>query len=107
MLSSLGIKVTKSAYGNGFDSNRHNLLYCRVAAPTGRPDKFALMAASKSGKIFVYKSEDTSLTTIGAWPNPNINGEMANCQSVGINQVSVVDFDTFYQGSVWFNYAGG
>lgn len=50
----LGLKVTKSAYGNHFynGTSYYNLVYCW---PNSGPiDSFALVASSKSGKVFEY-----------------------------------------------------
>jgi hypothetical protein len=99
-LATLGIKVTKSAYGNGFSSNAHNLLYCRVTADG--PNKFALVASSKSGTVFTYKSETGAITTSSAWVSTS---SITICIDAGINQVGT-DRDILYLNNVWQTYVG-
>lgn len=101
-LSTLGIKASKNAYGNGFSNNAYNLLYCRVQADG--PNKFALMASSNSGTVFVYRSETGSLSTVAAWAGTTSTG---NCQSVGINQTDGFDRDILYYNNAWMSYVGG
>jgi prepilin-type N-terminal cleavage/methylation domain-containing protein len=55
-MESLGLKVTQNAYGNHFYNgvSYYNLVYCW---PNSGPiDNFALVASSKSGKVFEYVS---------------------------------------------------
>ena len=54
----MGIKVTRSAYGSHYNptaGNNYNLLYCATLA-TDPNTAFGLVAASKSGKLFVYRN---------------------------------------------------
>jgi len=94
----LKLKVSKNAYGSGFQSNAYNMLYCRVTLEG--PSRFALMASSKSGTVFIYRSQTGSITTIAAWPS---GSSVTNCNdiSVGIPQVLSTDRDIFYAGSAW------
>ena len=95
-ISPLKLKVSKNAYGNGFLSGGYNLLYCRVALEG--PSRFALMASSKSGTVFVYKSETASISTLPAWPS---NASTTNCSNVGIPQTINTDRDIFYVTNAW------
>lgn len=95
-LATLGIKVTKSAYGNGFGNNIHNLVYCRVTAEG--PNKFALVAASKSGNLFIYKSATGLITQSSAWAG---TGTTDICQDAGINQTIGTDRDIFFYNGSW------
>jgi len=102
-LASIKVKVTKSAYGNGFLSGIHNFLYCRIAADG--PDKYALIAASKSGTVLTYKSTTSSFTSSAAWTDTT--GSIGNCQGAGINQTIGTDRDIFYYNGGWMSYVGG
>lgn len=93
------IKLTKSAYGNGFSSNIHNFVYCRLAA--SGPTEFALVASSKSGTIFKYLSSTGQITTAAAWAGATTQ---TICQDAGINQVIGTDRDIFYYNSAWMSY---
>ena len=101
-LGTLGIKLTKSAYGNGFSGNTHNIVYCRVTADG--PDKFALVASSKSGTIFTYQSTTRAFTTSTSWAG---TGSPAICTAAGINQVIGTDRDILYYNNGWMPYVGG
>lgn len=101
-LGTLGIKLTKSAYGNGFSNNLHNVIYCRVAADG--PNKFAIVAASKSGTIYTYQSATGSFSTSTAWAG---TGSTAICQAAGINQTVGTDRDILYYSNGWMPYVGG
>jgi len=94
-LSSTGIKVSKSSYGPGF-SGLHNLLYCRLAA--SGPNEYALLAESKSGTVFTYKSSTGSITSSPAWSSTASN---VNCQNAGINQISGTDRDIIKYNGNW------
>jgi len=53
----LGPKVSKSAYGALWFDNEHmprNLLYC---SPIATPDRYLLIARSKSGAVFTYGTD--------------------------------------------------
>src|SRR5690606_17247048 len=93
-LQSTGMKVTKNSYGPGF-AGLHNLLYCRIAP---NPGKYALMAQSKSGTVFIYKSENGSLTSSPTWYG---TGSVENCNAVGINQVNGSDRDILKYNGAW------
>lgn len=101
-LGTLDIKLSKSVYGNGFSSNTHNVLYCRIAGDG--PDKFALVASSKSGNIFTYQSTTRAFTTTTTWAG---TGSNIICQAAGINQVIGTDRDILYYSNGWMPYVGG
>lgn len=94
-LQTTGIEVSKGSYGPGF-SGVHNLLYCRVTSEG--PLDFALMAESRSGTIYIYRSATGGLTTISSWPS---TGSNTNCQSVGINQTVGSDRDILKYHNAW------
>lgn len=98
----LQIKLTKSAYGNGFASNVHNFVYCRLAA--SGPDSFALVAASKSGTVFTYRSSTGKTTSTATWAGATTQ---TICQDAGINQVISTDRDIFFYNSAWMSYIDG
>lgn len=99
-MRSLQLKVTKSAYGNGYLNNRYNLLICRLQT---NPQEFTIVAASKSGTVFTYQ-KDGSITESSAWVNNNAN---KTCQSTGIDSVTIFDAINFYGNSAWESYIEG
>lgn len=99
-LATVSPKVSKSAYGNGVVNGTYNILYCRVTADG--PDKFALVASSKSGNVFTYKSETGQMTQSAAWANQNSSAIIY--QDAGINQVGGSDRDWFYLQGSWRPY---
>lgn len=101
LVSGFGLKASKSAYGPGF-AGLHNLLYCRVAA-TG-PVAFALIAESKSGTVYTYKSATNDITSATAWLSTS---SVTNCQNAGIDQTIGTDRDIFYYNGAWQSYVGG
>lgn len=98
--STLSLKTSHSSYGNGMINNRYNLLYCRVTA--SGPDAFALIASSKSGTVFTYRSATGAITQTSAWVS--LDNSQPNCQAVGINQTISTDRDFFFIDS-WRPYA--
>lgn len=102
-LQDVGIKVSKSSYGKGFGAtNQYNMLYCRLSA--SGPVEFAMMASSKSGKVFVYKSSTGSITSMAAWYG---DGSLENCVGAGINQTNSNDRDILYYNADWQPYVNG
>ncbi|MGB3945761.1 MAG: prepilin-type N-terminal cleavage/methylation domain-containing protein [Candidatus Saccharimonadales bacterium] len=99
-LGTMRLRVARSSYGNGIISNTYNLLYCRVAADG--PDKFALIAGSKSGNVFTYRSEASAITSASTWTD--MSNSMPNCQAAGINQTIGTDRDFFYLSGNWRPY---
>lgn len=100
-LATMNLRFSKSAYENGF-SGVHNLLYCRVSADG--PDKFALIASSKSGSVFTYKSDTGSITSTPSWVSTS---SVTLCQDAGINQVIGSDRDILYYSGAWRSYIAG
>jgi len=101
-LTAIGLRASKNSYGNGFVGDTYNMLYCRVVADG--PNKFAMMASSKSGTVYVYKSETGTLSTIAAWVDPS---STLNCQSAGINQTIGTDRDILFFNHSWMSYVSG
>jgi prepilin-type N-terminal cleavage/methylation domain-containing protein len=105
-LSTMHLKVSKGSYGfnvfNGANAGRYDLLYCRVSADG--PDKFALIASSKSGNLFTYQS---TTGVVAPFTGTQVSGSNGMCQAVGINQISGTDRDIFYESGAWHDYVGG
>lgn len=99
-IRSTGIGISKDSYGPGF-SNVHNLLYCRVASEG--PIEFALMAESKSGTVFTYKSATGSIAAHSGWYD---TGSTANCRhaNVGIMQADTYDRDILKYNNAWASW---
>lgn len=96
-LRTLDLKVSRNAYGNGFAGGVHNLLYCRTTTDSN-PIRYALIASSKSGKVFTYRSDDRQITESSAWGSDN---SMTLCSSAGIPPSPSTDRDIFYLHSAW------
>ena len=96
-LTNMRLKVAKTAYGNGFSSSQHNLLYCRVAVGS-EPNAFALVASSKSGTVFTYTSMGNTTTSANAWSH---TASMNICINAGIPQAESADRDIFYLYNAW------
>lgn len=101
-LAILDIKMSKSSYGNGMLSGTYNVLYCRALADG--PNKFALIAGSKSGNVFTYRSDLGTITQTTSWVN--VSNSPPNCQAAGVNQVNGDDRDFFYINNIWRPYVG-
>lgn len=99
-LSTMGIKVSKTAYGNPLISGgmAYNGLYCSTV--TGySPSKFAIIASSKSGNVFSYSSEGQgaiypTVSWTGGWGTmcPAILNVTAGNSATGI---------WLYENSIW------
>jgi general secretion pathway protein G len=90
--TTLGLKSTRTAYGNGYSSNSYNFAYCRDTVTTGA---FAIVAASKSGNVYVYKDGAVNqgvgpLVTLGT-----------TCSNNGIANAEITSVNWFYGGSAW------
>ncbi|MFZ2836066.1 MAG: prepilin-type N-terminal cleavage/methylation domain-containing protein [Candidatus Saccharimonadales bacterium] len=92
------IKATKAAYGNHMISGglNYNLLYCWPNAAA--PESFALIASSKSGKVFQYKNgvSEASYSFTG--------GSIAICTSAGNTMDTGSERDFFYDANNWRTY---
>lgn len=101
-LETLDITVSKNAYGNhlyAYDSY-FNLVYCWPEA--NAPDKFALVAAAASGKIFAFAGGAVRELPSSAW----VNSSMHICSSAGIQiEGTAAQRDWFYNGNAWEYYA--
>jgi len=78
-LGSLGIKVSKNSYGSHYTptgSDGYNLLYCRKDTN----NTFIFVAASKSGKVFVFQDGSVKegvgplATNAATCPNNGVSG---------------------------------
>jgi len=78
-LGSLGIKVSKNSYGSHYTpagSDGYNLLYCRK----DNDNTFIFVAASKSGKVFVFRDGSVKegvgplATNAATCPNNGVSG---------------------------------
>lgn len=102
-LTPLGLKVTKSAYGNhmpsgGFD---YNLVYCRM--PATAPTDFALVAFSKSGVRYKYVNGQGLSVYSGGF-----GGSAGICTDAGIPMAgAATERDWFYEASTWRSFIGG
>lgn len=96
--TNIQIKVTKSAYGNHMVSGgaNYNLLYCWPNSAA--PESFALIASSKSGKVFQYKNGTTEVGYAFA------GGSIAICTSAGNTMDSGSERDFFYDANNWRTY---
>lgn len=89
-LTSLGMKASVSAYGHHYvpASVEYNMAYCRFSS-TG---VFGVIAASKSGSVFVFSGSGVKL---GVGPMATIATTCAN------NGYSGASATWFYSASVW------
>jgi prepilin-type N-terminal cleavage/methylation domain-containing protein len=97
----LGIKVTKSAYGNNFynGTSYYNLVYCWPNS--GAIDSFALVASSKSGKVFEYTSTGVLRQASYAFTG----GSAGICTNAGITTGGSTRH-WFFDANVWQTFAG-
>lgn len=98
-LSTLDLKASSRAYGIGMLSggSYYNLLYCWPN--TSNPNKFALVAESKSSKVFEYIDgtvREASYTYLG--------GSLGICQKAGITLIDGNSRDWFYAANNWQGY---
>lgn len=90
-------KVTRSAYGNHMVSGGadYNLVYCWPN--TSNPNSFALVASSKSGKVFEY-------TVAGGLKQASYaftGGSIAICTNAGNTMNTGTERDFFYSIGSW------
>jgi len=99
--SILELRVTKNSYSTGSLQPNMNVLYCRVAA---NPQKFAILAQSKSNKIFMYKSETGAITEVPTWVSTSSQSVCRN--TADVLQADGNDRDFFYWGATggWQDY---
>ena len=102
-LTPLGLKVTKSAYGNHMPSGGtfYNLVYCHM--PAAGPTDFALVAFSKSGARFKYVNGAGISSYSG-----NFTGSAGICTDAGIPMTGMAtERDWFFDNNSWQSYVGG
>jgi general secretion pathway protein G len=95
--TTMGLKSTRTAYGNGYSSNSYNFAYCRDTVTTGA---FAIVAASKSGNVYVYKDGAVKpgvgpLVTMGT-----------TCSNNGIANAEITSVNWFFGGGAWKSWMG-
>lgn len=95
--NSMGLKVSRKAYGNGYQSDKYNMAYCYNTLTAG---DFAIVAASKSGNV--YKFKDGAVTE-GTGPMQSI---VTTCVNNGVaNAVNAAAY-WFYNNSTWQAWIG-
>lgn len=102
-LTTLSLKVSKSAYGNHMVSGGadYNLVYCRM--PAAAPTDYALVAFSKSSARFKY----TNSTGLSAYTG-GMGGSAGICTDAGIPMAGAsTERDWLYEASAWRIFIGG
>lgn len=99
-LTSMNLRVSKSAYGNDMLSggSYYNLVYCWPNAAA--PEVYAIVASSKSGSVFESRNgtiKKVSYTYTG--------GSLGICGNAGITMDLSSDRDWFYSANAWQVYA--
>lgn len=82
-LAEANVKVTRSAYdvttvAASDDTNRRNILVC--VRNGGSDPRFGIVALSKSGKVWLYKSDGG----VSLSPDPWVGQQTAGCPKVGV-----------------------
>lgn len=100
-MTSLGLKVTKGAYGNHFYNgvSYYNLVYCWPNS--GAIDTFALVAASKSGKVYEYTPTGILRQASYAFTG----GSAGICTNAGVTTGGSTRH-WFYDNNAWQSFAG-
>lgn len=100
-LASLGLKISKSSYGNHLfnGTGYYNLVYCRV--PAVNPTQFAIIAFSKSGKNYQYNSSGQLIEYPGAPA-----GSATVCAAAGVTLPTASEREWFYDNGSWQSFAG-
>lgn len=96
---SADIHVSKTAYSRGMLSGAswYNLVYCWPN--TTNPDRFAVIAQSKSGNTFHYNVSGVSQVAYAFTV-----GSSSVCSAAGVN-ISKSGRDWFYNADAWQSYA--
>ena len=96
-----GFKVTKGAYGNHFynGTSYYNLVYCWPNS--GPADTFALVASSKSGKVYEYTAGGTLRQASYAFTG----GSAGLCSNAGVTTGGTTRY-WFYDNNAWQTFAG-
>lgn len=95
--TSLGLKSTRTAYGNGYNNNNYNFAYCRDTVTAGQ---FAVIAASKSGNVYVFK--DGSVKQ-GVGPMVTL---VTICSNNGLDNAQNVATNWFFGAGSWQAWMG-
>lgn len=95
--TTVGLKSTRTAYGNGYSSNSYNFAYCRDTVMVG---EFAIVAASKSGNVYVFKDG-----AVGQGVGPMASFD-TTCSNNGIADAEVTSVNWFYGGGSWKAWMG-
>lgn len=90
--ASLGLKSTRTAYGNGYNSNNYNFAYCRDTVTAGQ---FAIIAASKSGNVYVFKD---GAVKQGVGP---MGSMVPMCTANGLDNAHNVATNWFFGSGSW------
>lgn len=100
-MSNLGLKVTKGAYGNHFynGTSYYNLVYCWPNS--GAIDTFALVAASKSGKVYEYAPTGVLRQASYAFTG----GSAGICANAGVPTGGTTRH-WFFDANAWQSFAG-
>ena len=94
-LQSLNFKATTRAYGAHYNANNgYNFLYCRVG------DAFAIVGASKSGRVFAYRSQGGLVEDV-----PALNTFTTTCPDNGVTGGASPGVWGFNNGA-WASWAG-
>lgn len=102
-LSSLGIKVGKQAYSQGFNNgvSWYNFLYCWPKASS--PEDFALIAQSKSGNVFEYNTKSVVKQASYSFTG----GSVTICSSANNPMDTGSERDFFYNADAWQSFVAG
>lgn len=92
-LSSLGLRLTKNAYSEGYNNGtgNYNFAYCRGDDATS----YALIASSKSGATFMYQNGSVQIVT---WSLASSGTICGNAARAGISPFTV---RWFYNNGNW------
>ncbi|OYX42560.1 hypothetical protein B7Y94_03235 [Candidatus Saccharibacteria bacterium 32-49-12] len=99
-LTTLDIKLSKDSYSRGMynGASYYNFVYCWPNSSLD-PEKFAVIAESKSGRTFTYSGgvftdSDTPLAT----------SSTSACSAAGVPLASGNDRDWLYHADAWMSY---
>lgn len=99
-LATLGLKLSKKAYGNHYynGDSYFNFVYCWPSA--SNPGSFALIASGVSGKTFAFTGGSVREFPSSVWSGGSVNA----CSNVGnpIDNGSARDW--FYSTDAWKTY---
>ncbi len=96
-LAGMNLKVSRNAYGAHYTpaaGNENNLIYCYTSL-TNSNATFILVAAAKSGNVYVYKDGGVK---VGVGPLVTFTNTCTN------NDPAMVTGSWFYAGGAWQSY---